>query len=182
MPIIEESEEIQGVYVTTPRLHGDERGVFVETWRREWVPGAREMVQGNRADRQAGCLVGMHYHLRQADYWYVPHGEVFVVLHDLRAGSPTDGGTMTLHMGPPHGHPTLYIPPGVAHGFWSLTDMTITYLVDEYYNPDDELAAAWDDPALAHYWPGIDPMLSNRDRTAPRIADLPEHLRPHWQV
>ena len=53
---------------------GDERGFFVETYRREWFPGAREMIQGNRGDRQAGCVVGLHYHLHQADYWYVPFG------------------------------------------------------------------------------------------------------------
>jgi dTDP-4-dehydrorhamnose 3,5-epimerase len=49
------------------------------------------MIQGNRADRQAGCIVGLHYHLHQADYWYVPYGRARVVLHDLRVGSPTDG-------------------------------------------------------------------------------------------
>src|SRR5437879_235618 len=84
---------------SVPHLHGDDRGVFVETYRREWLPQGREMVQANRADRQAGCVVGLHYHLHQADYWYVPAGRARVVLHDLRVGSPTDGATVTLDLG-----------------------------------------------------------------------------------
>lgn len=180
MPQVEESEQIAGVHVVTPDLHGDERGVFVETWRREWVPGSAEMVQANRADRQAGCLVGLHYHLRQADYWYVPHGDALVVLHDLRVGSPTEGATLALPLGPGHGHRGVYIPPGVAHGFWAVTDVTITYLVDGYYDPADELAVRWDDPAVAAGWPGDAPVLSERDRAAPLIADVPAHRRPHW--
>ena len=68
--------------------------MFVETYRREWFPSGREMIQGNRADRQQGCVVGLHYHLHQADYWYVPTGGARVVLHDLREGSPTDGATL----------------------------------------------------------------------------------------
>ena len=67
-------------------MHGDERGIFVETYRREWFPHGREMIQGNRGDRQAGAVVGLHYHLHQADYWYVPFGRARVVLHDLRDG------------------------------------------------------------------------------------------------
>lgn len=180
MPSVEESKEIRGVHVATPDLHGDERGVFVETWRKEWVPGAAEMVQGNRADRTAGCLVGMHYHLRQADYWYVPAGTALMALHDLRAGSPTDGATVTLELGPDHGHRGVYIPPGVAHGFWAVTDMTITYLVDRYYDPDDELGVAWDDPELAIPWPGDGPVLSKRDRENPRRSGIPVNLRPAW--
>ncbi|HLG00319.1 MAG TPA: dTDP-4-dehydrorhamnose 3,5-epimerase family protein [Acidimicrobiia bacterium] len=182
MPIIEEAKEIRGVYVVTPDLHGDERGVFIETFRREWVPGAKEMVQGNRADRQAGCFVGMHYHRNQADFWYVPIGEAFVVLHDLREGSPTQDETFQTRMGPAFGHPSLYIPPGVAHGFWSITDMTITYLVDQYYNPADELAVSWRDPGIAAEWPGSDPVLSERDSSAPFLADIDPALQPRWST
>jgi len=86
-------EEISGVVVAEPRVFGDARGQFVETYRREWVPGAREMIQANRADRRAGALVGLHYHLHQADFWYVPFGSARMVLHDLRSGSPTEGAT-----------------------------------------------------------------------------------------
>jgi dTDP-4-dehydrorhamnose 3,5-epimerase-like enzyme len=77
-------------YVVETTIHGDERGIFIETYRREWFPQGREMIQGNRGNRQAGAVVGLHYHLHQADYWYVPMGSARVVLHDLRVGSPTE--------------------------------------------------------------------------------------------
>ena len=67
-------------------MHGDERGRFVETYRRSWFPDRPEMVQGNRSEKQAGAVVGLHFHLHQADYWYVLRGRVRVVLHDLRVG------------------------------------------------------------------------------------------------
>ena len=69
MATIEKSDVIEGVYVVTPDIHGDARGFFVETYRREWFPKGREMIQGNRGDRQAGAVVGLHYHFHQADYW-----------------------------------------------------------------------------------------------------------------
>ena len=141
MATVTESDVITGVHIVEPTVHRDERGIFVETYRREWFPNGREMIQGNRGDRQAGAVVGLHYHLHQADYWYVAKGRVRVVLHDLRDGSPTDGATLTLDLGETadgtHDHRGVFIPPGVAHGFAALTDMTITYLVDGYYNPAD---------------------------------------------
>ena len=182
MPDVIESDTIAGVYVVEPSLHGDERGVFVETYRREWFPQGREMIQGNRADRQQGCIVGLHYHLHQADYWYVPFGRARVVLHDLRSGSRTDGATQAIDLGTrpdgSHDHRGVFIPPGVAHGFASLTDMTITYLVDNYYNPADELGVAWDDPEIGADW-GLDaPILSDRDQKNPRRIELEPRLRP----
>ena len=72
----------------------------------------------------------------------------------------------------------MFIPPGVAHGFAALTDLTITYLVDGYYNPDDELGVAWDDPDIAIDWGVSSPILSARDQANPRRIDLPEALRP----
>ena len=72
MPRISESSTIDGVYIVDPDVHGDDRGYFVETYRREWIPGGREMVQGNRGDRRAGAVVGLHNHQPHADYWYVP--------------------------------------------------------------------------------------------------------------
>jgi dTDP-4-dehydrorhamnose 3,5-epimerase len=178
MPEIARSGEIAGVVVVTPDVHGDNRGQFVETFRQEWLPaGAKAMVQANRADRKQGALVGLHYHLFQSDFWYVPQGRALVVLHDLRASSPTDGKTMVFEIGD-HDHRGVYIPPGVAHGFYALTDMTITYLVDGYYNPADELGVAWDDPDLEVAWPARDPELSERDRHNPRRADIPPGQRP----
>src|SRR5262249_13598007 len=135
MPRLEPSDRIAGVVVVVPEVHGDPRGRFVETYRRSWFEGGREMVQGNRSDKQAGALVGMHYHLHQADYWYATRGRALVALSDLRTGSPTDGNSLLLEIGDPDQacHRGVFIPPGVAHGFLALTDLTITYLVDQYY-------------------------------------------------
>ncbi len=176
-----ESTLIAGVWVVTPEIHGDQRGLFIETYRREWFPNGREMLQGNRANRQAGAVVGLHYHLHQADYWYVPFGTARVVLHDLRAGGPTDGATQMIDISGEN-HVGVFIPPGVAHGFAALREMTITYLVDGYYNPADELGVAWDDPVIAADWGVTDPILSARDQTNPARSDLPEGRRPYWPM
>ncbi len=81
-----------------PDVHGDLRGRFVETYRRSWFPDGREMVQGNRSEKQAGALVGLHFHRFQADYWYLLRGRVRVILHDLRVGSATDGKTEVIEL------------------------------------------------------------------------------------
>jgi dTDP-4-dehydrorhamnose 3,5-epimerase len=178
MPTIHQSEVILDVVVVRPDLHGDERGRFLETYRRSWFPLGREMVQANRSDKQAGALVGLHYHLHQADYWLVPRGRAQVVLHDLRDGSPTARVTQAIEVGEADSI-GVWIPPGVAHGFAALTDLTIVYLVDGYYNPDDELGVAWDDPDVAAPWAVTDPILSARDRANPTRAELPAGRRPH---
>jgi dTDP-4-dehydrorhamnose 3,5-epimerase len=186
MATVTESDVIAGVYVVDPLVHTDERGCFVETYRREWFPQGREMVQANRGDRQEGSVVGLHYHLHQADYWYVPEGRARVVLHDLRHGSPTEGATLTLDLGQradgDHDHRGVFIPPGVAHGFASLTDMVITYLVDGYYNPADELGVAWDDPDIGADWGLADPILSKRDQSNPRRSEIEPQWRPHAEL
>ncbi len=177
MPVITQSDVIADVVVVEPDVHGDERGRFVETYRRSWFPLGREMVQGNRSVKEGGALVGLHYHLHQADYWYVLAGTARVVLHDLRRGSPTEGATLGLDLdgGTDRG---LFIPPGVAHGFAALSDITLWYLVDSYYNPADELGVAWDDPEIAADW-GVDaPVVSERDRTNPLRRELEPHLMP----
>ena len=87
MPELIPSSLIDDVVLVRPDVHGDERGRFVETYRRSWFPDGREMVQGNRSEKQAGALVGLHFHLHQADYWYALRGRARVVLHDLRLGS-----------------------------------------------------------------------------------------------
>src|SRR5215207_7429262 len=179
MATVTESDVIKGVFVVEPQIHGDDRGYFIETYRREWFPLGREMIQGNRGDRVAGSVVGLHYHLHQADYWYVPYGTCRVV-------SPTDRATLTIDLGArddgTHDHRGVFIPPGVAHGFAALTDMTITYLVDGYYNPADELGVAWDDPAVDADWGVTDPILSDRDRANPRRADIEPMWQPHYRL
>ena len=181
MPKVTPSETIDGVWIVEPTIHGDQRGLFIETYRREWFPNGREMIQGNRSNKQRGALVGLHYHLHQADYWYAPVGTIRVVLHDLREGGPTDGATQTLEISGEN-HKGVYIPPGVAHGFSALTDVVMTYLVDGYYNPADELGVAWNDPVIGADWGVAEPIMSERDRTNPMRADIPGNRRPYWPM
>ena len=179
MPKVISSEQIADVVLVEPDVHGDERGRFVETYRRAWFPLGREMIQGNRSEKQAGAVVGLHYHLHQADYWYVLRGTARVVLHDLREGSPTEGATLIVDLEGERDN-GVFIPPGVAHGFASLTDVLLWYLVDGYYNSDDELGVAWDDPDIAAAWGIENPVMSARDRANPRRAEIEPALRPRY--
>ncbi len=171
---------IAGVETWELRRLGDERGSFAETYRREWLPaGAREMVQSNLSRSRAGVLRGMHYHREQADHWVVIEGRAFVALYDLRTGSPTRGERQELEMDgqSPSG---LYIPPGVAHGFSARTEVALQYLVDAYYGSgQDEHGIAWDDPELGIGWPDPEPVLSERDRANPPLAEA-LHDPPGW--
>lgn len=175
------SEVITDVVIVTPKSFDDPRGRFVETYRRSWFPLGREMLQGNRSEKAQGSVVGLHYHFHQADYWYVTRGRAQVVLHDLRVGSPTEGVTQVLEIGD-HNEQGVFVPPGVAHGFASLSEMTLTYLVDNYYNPDDELGVAWDDPEIAADWGVVDPILSDRDQHNPRRSAIPDAHRPGFPL
>jgi dTDP-4-dehydrorhamnose 3,5-epimerase len=177
MPEVIPSKLIDDVIIVRPDVHGDDRGRFVETYRRSLLPLGREMVQGNRSEKQAGALVGLHYHLHQADYWYLLRGQARVVLHDLRQGGRTDGATEMIDLDGDIDQ-GLFIPPGVAHGFAALTDLLLWYLVDGYYNAADELGLAWDDPALGAQWGLRDPILSARDQSNPRRDDIADGLRP----
>ncbi len=177
MPEIRPSRCIADVLVVHPDAHGDERGRFVETYRRSWFPLGREMVQANRSEKQAGAVVGLHYHLHQADYWYVLRGHARVVLHDLREGAPTDGATEAIDLSGDEER-GVFIPPGVAHGFAALSDVLMCYLVDGYYNPADELGLAWDDPTVRADWGVDEPVVSERDGHNPRRSDIPPALRP----
>jgi dTDP-4-dehydrorhamnose 3,5-epimerase len=168
---------IDGVMTVPFRSFGDERGYFFESYRRSWIPGVREMVQGNCSFSKKGVLRGLHYHRKQADLWAVPSGLVRAALYDFRAGSPTFGVAQTLDMGQknPIG---LYIPKGVAHGFYALEDSFMTYLVDEYYDNSDELGILWSDPALGIAWGADQPTLSKRDLENPALDAIPSDLRP----
>ena len=177
MPDLIPSTVIDGVVLVRPDVHGDERGRFVETYRRSWFPDRPEMIQGNRSEKQAGAVVGLHFHLHQADYWYALRGHVRVVLHDLRVGSRTDRATEVIDLNGDVDQ-GVYIPPGVAHGFASLSDVLLTYLVDNYYDASDELGLAWDDPAVGADWGVTDPILSKRDQSNPGRDEIPEDIRP----
>ena len=169
--------KIEGVRIVPFRSFGDDRGYFFESYRRTWIPEAREMVQGNCSFSKKGVLRGLHFHRKQADFWAVPSGLVRAALYDLRTASPTQGVADVLELGgkEPFG---LYIPKGVAHGFYAIEDSFMTYLVDEYYDNSDELGIRWDDPALGLDWGAKNPILSKRDRENPLLAAIPIEQRP----
>ena len=109
----------------------------------------------------------------------VVSGRARLVLHDLRVGSPTEGVTEHIDLAGDDER-GVFIPPGVGHGFSSLTDIVLTYLVDGYYNPADELGVAFDDPEIAADWGIAEPILSERDRSNPARRAITAALRPHY--
>lgn len=173
------SININGCYLVEPSSFGDDRGSFMESYRREWIPGAREVIQMNCSRKSSGSLAGFHYHMHQSDYWFVPVGTARVNLYDMRLGSPTYDTAFTIDISNNIG---VYIPPGVAHGFSALTDVILTYLVDNYYNQADELGVAWNDEHIGANW-GFDvPIISNRDNSNPCLKDIPLTDMPKWPL
>ncbi|MEM7801882.1 MAG: dTDP-4-dehydrorhamnose 3,5-epimerase [Chloroflexota bacterium] len=177
MPKIEESTVIQGLFTMEPDVYGDERGRFMETFRREWFPQRSwERVQMNRSESIQNVVRGLHYHYHQVDYWFVMAGMIRAALVDIRPNSPTFKQTLTVDMGDDN-RIGLFIPVGVAHGFNTLSErVLLTYVVDNYYDKSDEFGIAWDDPDLAIDWgiPHSQAIISQRDATNPRLkeADL----------
>ncbi len=174
MPTITEFSAIPGVLLVELRPFADDRGRFTETFRKEWFPQrAWTNVQSNRSDSRAGVLRGLHYHFNQVDYWYLAAGRIRVGLADLRRSSPTFRATHTIDVDAADSR-GLYIPCGVAHGFLALTDVTLFYTVDNYYDGGDEFGLAWDDPDVTVAWrPAAAPVLSGRDAANPRFAAIP---------
>lgn len=172
------SEKISGVKFARLRAFEDERGRFLETFRKEWFP-EREWtrVQANRSDSRAGVLRGLHYHFHQVDYWYCVRGTVRAALADLRASSPTFGVTEVVEIGDDN-QMGIFIPVGVAHGFVAVTDATLMYIVDNYYDGADEFGVAWNDARLAIDWGIETPILSPRDMANPPLADIPAEILP----
>lgn len=174
MPDIHDSAQIHGVQTVDLRVFGDERGQFMEFFRKEWFP-QREWgnVQLNRSESSANVLRGLHFHRHQVDYWHVLQGHIRAVLADLRPHSPTYQQTqiVELHGKQPSG---LYIPIGVAHGFVSVTNCMLIYTVDNYYDSSDEYGVHWNDPTLNVNWGVAQPVLSARDEQNPLFTEL-EH-------
>lgn len=168
---------IDGVKFVQLKPFGDARGRFLETFRTEWFPERSwQIVQTNRSDSRAGVLRGLHYHFKQVDYWYVPNGTLRVGLADLRPTSPTYLVNETIEIGDEN-QVGVFIPCGVAHGFYAVTDVTLTYLVDNYYDGGDEFGVAWNDPALGVAWNVTTPLLSGRDAQNPLLRDIaPDRL------
>ena len=171
-PVLSRSEAIgiDGVRLIDLQIRGDLRGSFFELYRQSWIEPGGGAVQANLSRSMPGVLRGMHFHRRQWDYWCPVVGEAFVALADLREGSPTRREVMTLGLSgdEPRG---LFIPPGVAHGFYAETEFVMVYLVDAYFDGSDEHAVAWDDPDLGIVWPAGDPILSDRDRGNPSLGE-----------
>ena len=172
MDHIQESQLITGVYTANLKAFADSRGSFAETFRKSWFPQRSwDVFQTNRSDSQKGVLRGLHYHTQQVDYWYVPRGRIRVGLADLRPDSPTYLATQMIELGEEN-NIGLFIPCEVAHGFVALTDATLTYIIDNYYNPDDELGVYWNDPDLKMDWGISDPIISERDTQNPYLKDI----------
>jgi dTDP-4-dehydrorhamnose 3,5-epimerase len=151
----------------------DARGSFRETFRASWFPEGVRFVQGNASISRPNVLRGMHYHLLQDDFWVLLQGSVTVALADLRPAHARRVEAIRLEPGD-----SVYIPTGVAHGFYAHDDVLLTYLVTNFYDGSDELGVAWNDPDLAIPWPCADPILSARDAANPRLSAIAAERLP----
>ena len=171
---------INDVYTIPIQEFEDERGRFMETFRREWFPQVSwQRLQNNRSGSKAGVLRGLHYHFNQVDYWYVTKGIIRAAIVDLRRSSPTYMASATIEMGETN-NIGLFIPSGVAHGFLAITDCTLIYTINNYYDGGrDEFGVAWNDPALSLDWQyDGTPNLSKRDQQNPFLKDIAEGNLP----
>jgi dTDP-4-dehydrorhamnose 3,5-epimerase len=176
---IETINDINGVQIARLRAFEDERGRFMETFRKEWFPQRSwERIQCNRSDSKKDVLRGLHYHHHQIDYWYVPSGKLRAALVDIRKNSSTYLNTYMVEMGDDN-QIGLFIPVGVAHGFIAMTDVTLTYTVDNYFNGGaDENGVAWNDPAFNLDWGISNPLISERDKNNPLLHEIPDSNLP----
>ena len=157
---------IDGVRIVTLDVYGDPRGRFCEIFRSAAMP--ETFVQANHSRSAAGVLRGLHYHRHQADLWYVPAGRAQVGLADLRVrGGTPPTESFVLDAAQPT---TVFIPPGVAHGYLALTDLDVIYWVTGEYDPGDEHGVAWNDPTLGIPWQiDAEPVVSERDAKNPGL-------------
>jgi dTDP-4-dehydrorhamnose 3,5-epimerase len=167
---------IEGVLKRHLAGHPDERGSFSEVWRESWTAGLGDpMRQANLSRSRARVLRGLHLHRRQADLWLVLEGQPFIALVDVRPALRGERPVTEVLDGQPGD--ALYIPRGVAHGFYAREDISLLYLVTNEFDGSDELGFAWDDDQAAVPWPDAAPILSPRDAAAPSLADLVGRLR-----
>jgi dTDP-4-dehydrorhamnose 3,5-epimerase len=176
---IEVIKEIVGVQIAHLRAFEDDRGRFMETFRREWFPQRSwEKVQCNRSESKAGVLRGLHYHQHQVDYWHVTKGRLRAALVDIRENSPTFLNSFVVEMGEKN-EIGLFIPVGVAHGFIAISDVMLTYTVDNYFDGGvDERGVAWNDPTFNLDWGVSNPILSERDTNNRLLKDIPKEELP----
>jgi dTDP-4-dehydrorhamnose 3,5-epimerase len=167
---------IEGLYSIQPRVFGDERGYFVETYsERDLAASGIEarFVQDNESRSRRGVLRGLHFQKShpQGKLVRVISGEVFDVAVDLRSGSSTFGKWVGLRLSGELKN-QFFVPPGFAHGFLVLSEeATFAYKCTDFYYPEDEDGIAWDDPSIGIEWPllGTVPSLSAKDSGLPRL-------------
>jgi len=175
-------EPLAGVKVFASRVVGDERGFFARTsdtdvFRAAGIDPAA-FVQESQSRSVKRVLRGLHGRdvLQEAKLVRVAHGAIHEVIVDLRPWSPTFLRTATLRLDDRE-HLQVYVPPGCVHGYQALTDVAdVCYRMDAVYAPDRTLYLAYDDPELAIEWPLPDPIVSDRDRAAPTLAELRPRL------
>ena len=164
-----------------PDVHGDERGFLVETFRRDkWAEAGIgvDFVQHNQSRSVRNTLRGLHFQTEpgQAKLVRCPRGSIFDVAVDLRRRSPTYG-RWEGHVLDDEAHRQLFVPVGFGHGFAVLSDVAdVVYLLSSTYDPATESGIAWDDPDVGVEWPVGDPLLSDRDKKAPRLAEVADTL------
>jgi len=174
---------IEGLVEIQPKVFGDERGYFLETYsERDYAAagiGVR-FVQDNQSKSAKGVLRGLHFQKRFAQGKLVraAEGEVFDVAVDLRAGSPTFGKWEAV-VRSARAQNQLWIPAGFAHGFLVLSDTAVfSYKCTDFYHPDDEGGLRWNDPAVAVQWPdiGMAPLLSSKDLSLPGLGGAEDYF------
>jgi len=178
--------DIPEVLLLEPRVFGDQRGFFLETFQQQRYQDAGitlPFVQDNHSRSSKGVLRGLHFQLKhpQGKLVQVMRGSVFDVAVDIRIGSPFFGKWYGAVLNDEN-HRQLWVPPGFAHGFCVLSDLAdFTYKCTDYYHPEDEGCVRWDDPAISISWPISDPLLSAKDKDGPLLADLDGCRLPKYE-
>jgi dTDP-4-dehydrorhamnose 3,5-epimerase len=167
--------ELDDLVLIEPTLHGDERGYLVETFRKSELAELGieiEFVQDNQTRSRGRVLRGIHMQRGQAKLVRCPHGRIWDVAVDMRPDSPTYRRWEGFELDGEK-HRQLFVPPGFGHGFCLLSDEAdVLYRLSAYFDPELETGIAWNDPEIGIEWPIEDPVLSERDRSAPSLADV----------
>lgn len=171
-----------GPLLLEPQVHGDHRGFFAETYREEALRAAGvdvAFVQDNHSRSRRGTLRGMHFQLApgQAKLVRCARGAIVDVIVDLRRDAPTFGRWEAFELDD-ESMRQLYVPVGFAHGFCVTSEVAdVVYKCSSYYDPATEAGIAYDDPDVGIRWPeGLEPIVSERDATAPRLAEIADQL------
>jgi len=167
---------LSGPLLLEPEVHGDERGFFLETYRRSALAELGlelEWVQDNHSRSRRGVVRGMHFQPGMAKLVRCARGEIFDVLVDIRPRSPTFGRWEGFVLDD-RAHRQLYCPDGFAHGFCALSEFAdVVYKTSAYWDPEREAGFAFDDPQVGITWPaGLELRASARDRAAPPLREL----------